>query len=91
MPGYAADEESGYAWNYNWDADKNQMNILKAAIAASGEFHAEAFSNSPPYFMTESGCSSGNVNANADNLREDCYTAFAVYMADVIEHCSLLF
>ena len=82
----AVDEESGYAWNYDWDADANQINILKAAIAASGEFHAEAFSNSPPYFMTKSGCSSGNLNANADNLREDCYTAFATYMADVIEH-----
>ena len=51
------DEECGYAWNYDWDADKNQMNVLIAAAKASGEdFIAEAFSNSPPYFMTESGC-----------------------------------
>ncbi len=81
------DETSGYAWNYDWDADKNQMNILKAAAAASGtDFIAEAFSNSPPYFMTNSGCSSGAVDANSDNLRADCYDAFAAYMADVIEH-----
>ena len=26
-----ADESCGYAWNYDWDADKNQMNVLKAA------------------------------------------------------------
>ncbi|SFC88284.1 glycoside hydrolase [Butyrivibrio sp. YAB3001] len=84
-----ADFECGFAWNYNWDADKRQMNILKAAAKASGdEFIGEAFSNSPPYFMTVSGCSSGNENPGEDNLREDSYTAFACYMADVIEHWS---
>lgn len=82
-----ADFECGYAWNYDWEADANQMNILKAAADAAGdEFIAEAFSNSPPYFMTVSGCSSGGVDPSVDNLREDSYTAFAAYMADVIEH-----
>lgn len=81
------DEECGYAWNYDWNADANQMNILKAAAAASGEdFIAEAFSNSPPYFMTVSGCSSGNTDSSVDNLRADSVNAFAAYMADVIEH-----
>ena len=48
-----ADAECGYAWNYDWEADINQINVLKAAADASGEdFIAEAFSNSPPYFMT---------------------------------------
>jgi|GEM_PF-686568 len=82
-----ADSSCGYAWNYNWDADKNQINVLKAAMKASGkDFLAEAFSNSAPYFMTVSGCSSGNADANKDNLREDSVNAFAEYMADVIEH-----
>ena len=82
-----ADAECGYAWNYDWEADINQINVLKAAAAASGEdFIAEAFSNSPPYFMTVSGCSSGNTDSNEDNLRSDSYKAFAKYMADVIEH-----
>ena len=36
--------------------------------------------------MTVSGCSSGNTNSSADNLRADSYHAFAAYMADVIEH-----
>ena len=82
-----ADAECGYAWNYDWDADINQINVLKAAAAASGEdFIAEAFSNSPPYFMTVSGCSSGHTDSNQDNLRSDSYKAFAKYMADVIEH-----
>ena len=82
-----ADFECGYAWDYDWDADKRQMNVLLAAAKAAGdEFIAEAFSNSPPYFMTVSGCSSGNVDPNEDNLRKDSYKAFATYMADVIEH-----
>ncbi len=82
-----ADETSGYAWNYNWTADKRQLAILSAAMRASGkDFIAEAFSNSPPYFMTNSGCSSGAEDASKDNLRSDCYKAFAAYMADVIVH-----
>ncbi len=82
-----ADEECGYAWNYDWDKDANQRNILTAAKAASGEdFIAEAFSNSPPYFMTNSGCTSGATDSSKDNLRKDSYNAFAAYMADVIEH-----
>ena len=82
-----ADFDCGYAWNYDWDADKNQMNVLIAAYQAAGnEFIGEAFSNSPPYFMTVSGCSSGSVDASSDNLRENSVNAFACYMADVIEH-----
>ncbi len=81
------DYDCGFAWNYDWDADKNQMNILIAAAKAAGdEFIGEAFSNSPPYYMTVSGCSSGNEEPSEDNLRPDSYTAFACYMADVIEH-----
>lgn len=82
-----ADAECGYAWNYNWDADANQMAVLLAAAKASGEdFLAEAFSNSPPYFMTVSGCSSGAKVGGWNNLRWNSYNAFAAYMADVIEH-----
>lgn len=86
--GYArVDMDCGYAWKYDWNADKNQMNVLKAAAAASGtDFIAEAFSNSPPYFMTKSGCSTGNTDSSKDNLRDDSVNAFAAYMADVIEH-----
>ena len=59
------DEDCGYAWNYDWEADKNQVAVLKAVAKASGnDFIAEAFSNSPPYFMTVSGCSSGNTDSS---------------------------
>lgn len=41
----------------------------------------EVFSNSPPYYMTESGCSSGNNDAGKDNLKADQVENFAAYMA----------
>lgn len=80
------DLECGYAWNYDWDADKNQLNVLlKAAEKAGDGFLAEAFSNSPPYFMTNSGCSSGGENGN-ENIRSDSYQAFVKYLTDVTKH-----
>lgn len=69
------------------EADKNQLNVLKRCIEAAGdEAFVEAFSNSPPYFMTVSGCSSGSHDAVSDNLKADCVTEFAEYLADVCEH-----
>lgn len=80
------DLTAGYAWNYDWDADKNQQNVLmKAAQKAGDGFLGEAFSNSPPYFMTYSGCSSGGTNGG-ENLRSDCYEAFSKYLVDVTKH-----
>ena len=79
--------ECGYAWNYDWTADANQLAVLKAFVEYTGEDAlVEAFSNSPPYFMTVSGCTSGNEDASENNLREDSYEAFGWYLADVIEH-----
>ena len=72
---------------YNYDADHNQLNVLWRAVKASGEDAlVEVFANSPPYFMTVSGCSSGAVNPNDNNLREDCYDAFAEYLVDVTDY-----
>lgn len=92
MPGYWAnpsyDEETGtYAWDYDWQQDANQRNVLLHAMEEYGDgLIVEGFSNSPPYFMTNSGCSSGAVDANKDNLRTDAYEAFAKYLADVTEY-----
>ena len=96
----SVDEAAGtYAWDYDWSQDANQRNVLSrcletyaAARSAAGSQHdgealiVEAFSNSPPYFMTNSGCSSGSLRAFQNNLREDAYEAFARYLADVAEH-----
>ena len=92
MPGFwqnpAYDEATGtYSWDYDWTQDANQRNVLARCLEAGGEgMVVEAFSNSPPYFMTNSGCSSGAKYAFQNNLREDAYDAFAQYLADVAEH-----
>ncbi|PWI12891.1 ricin-type beta-trefoil lectin domain protein [Streptomyces sp. Act143] len=43
--------------------------------------HWETFSNSPPWFMTESGYVSGGFNANAEQLKESSVGDFAAYLA----------
>ena len=92
MPGFwkdpSCDEASGaYSWTYDWSQDAAQRNVLRHCLDVYGEgMLVEAFSNSPPYFMTESGCSSGAKRAFQDNLRKDAYDAFALYLADVAEH-----
>ena len=79
VPGFAA--TSG---NYDWTQDANQRYVLAEAIK-KGVTIEEAFSNSPPYWMTISGSVSGGVNAS-DNLRPDAYPGFADYLTAVVQH-----
>ena len=94
MPGFwqdpSYDESSGtYSWTYDWSQDAAQRNVLNQCLQVYGQdMIVEAFSNSPPYFMTNSGCSSGSKRAFENNLRNDAYDAFAQYLADVAEHFS---
>ncbi|WP_404961647.1 glycoside hydrolase [Streptomyces sp. 147326] len=70
----------------HWDpyADGNQRWWLKAAKARGADTF-EAFSNSPPYFMTHSGLVSGAVDPTHDNLRPDQYERFAAYLAGALQ------
>ena len=70
---------------YDWSADANQRRILAQILARDPLVILEAFSCSPPYWMTQSGCASGNVGG-ADNLKEDSYEAFADYLTEVVGH-----
>ena len=93
IPGYwrnpRYDEASGtWSWEYDWAQDANQRNTLSCCLQAGKDMIVEAFSNSPPYFLTNSGCSSGSKRAFQNNLRDDAYEAFAQYLADVAEHFS---
>ena len=84
MPGFWVLDETTGEHVFDGAQDENQRNVLLRAMAVCGsDFIVEAFSNSPPYYMTESGCSSGAVHASANNLREDQVTAFAEYLAQV--------
>jgi O-glycosyl hydrolase len=47
--------------------------------------HWETFSNSPPWFMTESGYVSGNFDAGTDQLRTDSVDDFASYLVGATE------
>lgn len=87
VPGWLYYDSDSGEYVYDNDADANQLNVLRRCVEASGENAlVEVFSNSPPYFMTVSGCSSGGYDPNADNLKEDCYTDFAEYLAYVTDY-----
>lgn len=86
VPGWLEYDKCTNDYTYNYTADINQLNVLKAAYNANENAYVEVFSNSPPYFMTKSGCSSGGENPNENNLRDDCYESFAQYLADVTEY-----
>ncbi|MFJ9041688.1 RICIN domain-containing protein [Streptomyces sp. NPDC102406] len=69
--------------DWNPDADATQrwwVERIKDDID-----HWETFSNSPPYFMTESGYVSGNFDANKDQLKADSVDDFAAYVAGATE------
>lgn len=84
MPGFAKLDNEGNMY-YDWTADENQMKVLKAAID-KGVDNVEAFSNSAPYFMTISGCSSGGHDASVDNISADKFDEFSLFLCDVIKH-----
>ncbi|SFD53668.1 O-Glycosyl hydrolase [Paenibacillus catalpae] len=69
---------------WNWNADEGQRNVMLAAIKRGVDL-AEAFSNSPPYWMTISGSVTGAVDGG-NNLREDSYEEFADYLTEVVKH-----
>ena len=70
---------------FDWSADANQRRVLSRILARDPQVILEAFSNSPPHWMTQSGCASGNVGG-ADNLADDRYGDFADYLTEVVRH-----
>jgi hypothetical protein len=71
--------------SYDFDADATQrwwIDALKGKIT-----HWEAFSNSPPYFLTQSGYVSGGIgNGSTEQLSAADMDAFADYLVTVVEH-----
>ncbi len=92
VPGYWKDgtekcEDGQYIWEYDWTKDANQRNALQKCVAEYGDgIIVEGFSNSPPYFMTNSGCATGAEDPGKNNLKDDAYGAFAKYLAEVSAH-----
>jgi O-glycosyl hydrolase len=82
IPGF---EPSSGTWD--WTADANQRAFLQRIVTSGGTgVILEAFSNSPPYWMTNSGCASGATSGSNNNLRDDSYNAFADYLTEVVKH-----
>jgi O-glycosyl hydrolase len=83
MEGFKAGETA----QYDWTKDAGQRWCLDAAKKRipSAWFISEAFSNSPPYWMTISGCASGNTGGS-NNLKTDYYDDFADYLTEVVKH-----
>lgn len=71
---------------YHWERDAGQRKIMLKIKEKRPDAVFEAFSNSAPYYMTYSGCVSGNTNAGSDNLRPEYYEEFAHYLVDVCKH-----
>ncbi|HLK90323.1 MAG TPA: glycoside hydrolase [Polyangia bacterium] len=80
MPGF---EPSAGTWD--WTADANQRAILQRIVQVGTGVIVEAFSNSPPYWMTKSSCASGNTDGS-NNLLDGSYDAFADYLTEVVKH-----
>lgn len=72
--------------SYNPDADRNQRWWVERLAQDQQITHWEAFSNSPPWFMTKSGYVSGQVNTNkGENLLPEAEGKFAAYMRHAVE------
>lgn len=80
LPGF---QPSKGTWDFN--ADSRQQAVVKRLASSGQNVILEAFSNSPPYWMTKSGCASGSSDGS-DNLKEDQYDAFADYLTEVVKH-----
>lgn len=76
MPGF---QPAPGVWD--WDADPYQRLMLKGALARGVE-RVDAFSCSPPWWMTISGSVTGAVGGG-NNLQTSMYDDFAEYLAEV--------
>ncbi|WP_018758984.1 RICIN domain-containing protein [Paenibacillus terrigena] len=84
VPGFKASSTA----DYDWSSDANQRWMLQAAKARNTPQHfiAEAFANSPPWWMTNSGSVTGPVLPLTDNLKGDMFDDFADYLTTVVQH-----
>lgn len=78
VPGFQPEEGE-----WDWEADVGQRTVMLAAFER-GATIAEAFSNSPPYWMTKSGSVTGSVDGG-NNLKDDYYDEFADYLTEVVK------
>jgi O-glycosyl hydrolase len=88
MPGYKASAEAPYDWTQDENQRRIVLQLIESRIAQTGQndIILEAFANSPPYWMTKSGCSAGNFQGGVSNLKDDMYDDFADYLTEVTKY-----
>ncbi|CAI5476689.1 unnamed protein product [Closterium sp. Yama58-4] len=79
MPGYKPTKDGPY----DWSADQRQRKVLLGSKARGANVF-EAFSNSPPWWMTRSGDVGGAVKGGETNMRPDYEDDFADYLTTVV-------
>ena len=72
------------ASDYNLETDASQRAWIDAIKDKVTTW--EAFSNSPPYFMTESGYISGGIDPNADQIKPGAIGKFVNYLKTAAQH-----
>jgi O-glycosyl hydrolase len=77
--------QAGPGAAFDWTRDAPQRRMLHEAKNRGADIF-EAFSVSPPYWMTVSGSSGGGTVPHQDNLRPDMYESFVAYLATVVGH-----
>lgn len=88
MPGYKASATAPYDWKQDQNQRKIIQQLIASRIAKAGvnDIQIVGFSNSPPWWMTRSGCSAGSVEGNVGNLRSDMFDDFADYLTEVTKY-----
>jgi O-glycosyl hydrolase len=88
MPGYKASLTAAYDWSQDVNQRKIMQQLIASRIAKAGknDIQIVGFSNSPPYWMTRSGCSAGSVEGNVGNLKADMFDDFADYLTEVTKY-----
>lgn len=66
---------------FNLENDKYQLSILDEAVKL-GVNHIEIFANSPPWWMTKSGKTSGADTISTNNLKDDKIEEYADFLID---------
>ncbi|WP_164545179.1 glycoside hydrolase [Antribacter gilvus] len=71
--------------SYDFTADATQRWWVDRLVQDDRITHWEAFSNTPPWFMTPNAYATGGFDANTDQLRQDSIDQFAGYLVRVVE------
>ncbi|KAG6974860.1 hypothetical protein JG687_00000135, partial [Phytophthora cactorum] len=66
--------------SWNWDADAKQRAMVGLATQRDVDI-LEAFSNSPPWWMTNNHATAGGDDGDKDNLEDWNHDQFALYLA----------